>query len=185
MDSFIRAYTDVLGKVVLDKIIKRFDEIEQESSHSGEPQFGTKLGRKDSSIMLEDHCSPLSGEIHRAIQPYLQTYLSEFAGGSELPVVGYNVKMQKTEPGGGYHVWHCEQSGRSDGVARALVWTLYMNDIEEGGETEFLNQMERVPPEAGKLVIFPAAWPWQHRGNPPLKGTKYICTGWWFFRDTN
>ena len=177
MDSFIRAYTDVLGKDVLDKIIKRFDEIEQESSHSGEPQFGTKLGRKDSSIMLEDHCSPLSGEIHRAIQPYLQTYLSEFAGGSELPVVGYNVKMQKTEPGGGYHVWHCENGNLSD-ASRLILVMLYLNDIEEGGETEFLYQSRRVQPKMGRLVFCPTSFTHTHRGNPPLKGNKYMLNGW-------
>ena len=33
-------------------------------------------------------------------------------------------------------------------------------------------------PEAGKMMIFPALWPWMHRGYPPKTETKYIVTGW-------
>ena len=185
MDSFIRAYDDVLDEEVLQRIIKRFEEITEQSSWSGEEQFKTSLKRKDQSIMIEDHAADLAGELHRAIQPYLEDYLKLFSGGKELQLQGYNVKMQRTEPSGGYHVWHCEQGGRPGGMARVLVWSLYMNDIENGGETEFLNQAMRVQPKAGRLAIWPAAWPWQHRGNPPLDGVKYICTGWWYELCTN
>ena len=180
MDSFVRAYDDVIDEETLQKIIKRFDEISEVSSFSGESQFQSSLGRKDSSVMIEDHSPQLAGEIHTLLQPYLKDYLGLFPGGKELQLQGYNVKMQRTEPGGGYHVWHSEQLNATHGSARRLVWALYMNDITEGGETEFLNQAMRVQPKAGRLAIWPAAWPWQHRGNPPLQGIKYICTGWWY-----
>ena len=36
----------------------------------------------------------------------------------------------------------------------------------------------RVAAKKGRLVIFPANYPWTHRGNPPLSGEKYIMTGW-------
>jgi hypothetical protein len=56
---------------------------------------------------------------------------------------------------------------------------VYLNDIKQGGETEFLNQAMRVQPEAGKVVIFPAYFTHVHRGNPVLSAQdKYILTGW-------
>ncbi len=180
MDSFIRAYTNVLATEHADTIIKRFDEIADNSSFAGSTQFASKSQRHDDAIMLEDHSSQLSGVIQNSIQGCLRAYLDEFPGGAEVDAVGFNVKLQRTRPTGGYHVWHSEQGNRSDSLARVLVWLLYLNDIADGGETEFLNQRERISPEAGKLVIWPAAWPWQHRGNPPLSETKYIATGWWF-----
>jgi hypothetical protein len=61
---------------------------------------------------------------------------------------------------------------------RALVFTIYLNDVEEGGETEFLHQSIRAKPVKGRCVIWPAAFPYVHRGNPPLKGEKYIMTSW-------
>lgn len=86
-------------------------------------------------------------------------------------------KVQKTLPGGGYHIWHCEQ-GSGAHMRRMLVYTLYLNDVEEGGETEFLYQHKRYPARKGDICIFPAHFTHPHRGNPPLSGEKYIMTGW-------
>lgn len=86
------------------------------------------------------------------------------------------LKIQKTEPGEGYHLWHVEHSFVSP--ERAFAWIIYLNDINDGGETEFLHQKTRVSPKKGRIVIWPASFPYVHRGNPPLKDTKYILTSW-------
>jgi hypothetical protein len=93
------------------------------------------------------------------------------------PFTVYQSKIQKTVVGGGYHVWHCEAGTRLS-ANRLLFFILYLNDVEEGGETEFLYQHKRVKPKQGTLVVAPAAFTHTHRGNPPLSNTKYILTGW-------
>lgn len=87
------------------------------------------------------------------------------------------IKLQKTLPSQGYHLWHCENSVRA-ASNRIAVYTVYLNDIKEGGETEFLYQSLRVPPKKGTVTIFPSGYYHTHRGNPPLSGEKYILTGW-------
>ena len=67
---------------------------------------------------------------------------------------------------------------------RVLSWILYLNDVEEGGETEFLYQSMRFKPKAGTFILFPAHFTHTHRGNPPLSGVKYIATGWIEFLNT-
>jgi hypothetical protein len=89
----------------------------------------------------------------------------------------YSFKMQKTNLREGYHIWHYE-SGNRQISNRLLTWMLYLNDVEEGGETEFLYQSMRVKPKQGTLLIWPAAFTHTHRGNPPLSNEKYIVTGW-------
>ena len=89
----------------------------------------------------------------------------------------FEYKIQKTEPTKGYHSWHCEDTSRI-ASNRIGVYLLYLNDIEDGGETEFLYLSKRIKPKMGKLLIFPPNYPWTHRGNPPLSGSKYIMTGW-------
>lgn len=89
----------------------------------------------------------------------------------------YTIKIQKTVPGGGYHIWHSEESTRYQS-SRILVFTLYLNDVDDGGETEFLYLSKRVQPKTGRLVLWPAGFTHTHRGNPPLKRDKYIITGW-------
>ena len=86
-------------------------------------------------------------------------------------------KIQKTSPSEGYHVWHSEQ-GDISSSSRVLLVILYLNDVEEGGETEFLYQSLRVKPTQGTMIICPAGFTHTHRGNPPLSGTKYIMNTW-------
>jgi hypothetical protein len=92
------------------------------------------------------------------------------------------VRIQKYKPSQGYHVWHCE-SGSMINSRRMLVVALYLNTVEEGGETEFLYQSVRVPPVQGTMALFPAGWTHAHRGNPPLSGNKYFMTTWLEFMD--
>lgn len=89
----------------------------------------------------------------------------------------YEVKIQKTLPGEGYHIWHCENISLEHRT-RICAFILYLNDVDEGGETEFLYQKTRIKPEKNKLLLFPANYTHIHRGNPPLSGEKYILTGW-------
>lgn len=93
------------------------------------------------------------------------------------------MKMQRTGPGGGYHVWHGEQ-GPGEHANRVVVYMLYLNSIvpEDGAETEFLYQKKRFSPTENTMVIWPAAYTHAHRGNPVLGNThKYIVTGWFYY----
>ena len=89
----------------------------------------------------------------------------------------YDIKIQRTQPGEGYHVWHCENDSRINGSRIAMVIG-YLNDVDEGGETEFLYQHKRIKPEKGTIIICPSSFTHTHRGNPPLSNTKYIINGW-------
>lgn len=94
------------------------------------------------------------------------------------------IKIQKTSPTQGYHVWHCEHDAHESSNDRLLSWILYLNDVEDGGETEFLYQSLRFKPKTGTFILFPAYFTHTHRGNPPLSGIKYIATGWIEFLNT-
>jgi len=88
-----------------------------------------------------------------------------------------DLKIQKTEKGQGYHTWHAETMQAKE-CNRFIVISLYLNTVEKGGETEFLNQSLRVPAIKNRFLMFPATYTHVHRGNPPLSGSKYIITGW-------
>jgi len=88
-------------------------------------------------------------------------------------------KIQKTNPSEGFHQWHYDGDSLDSYTSfRQLVVMIYLNDDFENGETEFLYQQTRITPKEGKFIIFPCSWPWTHRGNPPIGGSKYIITSW-------
>lgn len=89
-------------------------------------------------------------------------------------------KLQKTLPSGGYHNWHSEHNTDPTSNRTLLAWGLFLNTLEEdeGGELEFLYQSKRLRPLRNHLVVWPAGFTHLHRGNPPLKGEKFLLTGW-------
>lgn len=96
-----------------------------------------------------------------------------------------DINAQKYEAGkGGYPYWHSEvypQAGGNDPLHRMLLFMFYLNDVEEGGETDFFYQDESVKPKAGRMVIAPAYFTHTHRGNIPKSNDKYILTSWILF----
>ncbi len=86
---------------------------------------------------------------------------------------------------GGYPYWHCELYPRDTGgetLHRHLLWTLYLNDGFDEGETEFLFQQRKIKPAAGDMLIAPTAFTHTHRGNRPRGGDKFIATSWILFQ---
>jgi hypothetical protein len=86
---------------------------------------------------------------------------------------------------GGYPYWHCElypKDGSAETLHRHLLWTIYLNDDFDEGETEFLFQQRKVAPRTGALLFAPTAFTHTHRGNRPQRGDKFIATSWILFQ---
>lgn len=69
-----------------------------------------------------------------------------------------------------------------DAVAgRYMVFLWYLNDVADGGETEFCDIGRKVEARAGRLLMFPPYWMYQHAGLPPRSGDKYILSTYLMF----
>jgi prolyl 4-hydroxylase len=64
---------------------------------------------------------------------------------------------------------------------RYLVMLWYLNDVAEGGETRFPQLGVTVRPKAGRLIVFPPYWMYQHEGVTPVSGDKYILSTYLLF----
>jgi prolyl 4-hydroxylase len=89
------------------------------------------------------------------------------------------VNLQYYRPGAGFHGAHTERTGKHfPNTARHLVFMTYLNDVTDGGETEFIQQEIKINPRKGLTLIWPADWTYTHRGITSLTQGKYIVTGW-------
>ena len=92
------------------------------------------------------------------------------------------VRVQEYPPSGGFHAVHTERFGKKgEAASRWLVFMTYLNDIEEGGYTDFVNQKLMIKPEKGLTLFWGTDWMFAHRGIPAPKETKFITTGWYNF----
>ena|SRR6185369_14905153 len=96
-----------------------------------------------------------------------------------------DINLQKYLKGEGHYAhWHSELyplDPQADTLHRVLLWSYYLNDVPEAGETEFFYQQRKVAPRAGRLVIAPAGFTHTHRGNISPSADKYIATSWVLF----
>ncbi|MEJ7808305.1 MAG: 2OG-Fe(II) oxygenase [Telluria sp.] len=86
---------------------------------------------------------------------------------------------------GGYHHWHSEiypQNASCETLHRALLFQFYLNDVAEGGETEFYYQGRKIEARQGRLIIAPAGFTHSHKGHIARSGDKYIATSWILFQ---
>lgn len=197
-DDFIAIWENFVPAAFCDKIIEYyetlFDEtgcyIEQESEtnlyaeyantvQDGEQLYKGNLRRKDTSVMLNYVNSGLTYQINQFLKSCALHYIHDFSQLNSVALMSSDIKMQKTPPGGGYHIWHYE-AGSYTHSHREVVWMIYLNDLPDGeGETEFLYQKRRIKPTKGTVVFFPAGMTHVHKGNTVFTQDKYILTGWY------
>jgi hypothetical protein len=91
-----------------------------------------------------------------------------------------NYNIQRYLPNEGYHAYHTERDGL-DSSLRHLTFMTYLNDVSDGGQTEWYYQNLKIKPEAGLTVIWGTDWTFTHRGIPSPTETKYIITGWFSY----
>lgn len=177
-------WADVIPPEVCDNIRDHHDRLASMGLTYSRNTSG--LEKKDEQGFLLEHVEELAQPRGRSVlAPFLErfwpcweSYVNEYSALAEVGQLQITaMKTQRTLPGEGYHRWHFESDTRGDSV-RIAAWTLYLNDVVEGGETEWLRQSLRVKPQQGTLCIWPAGYTHAHRGNPPLEGEKYILTGW-------
>ena len=129
---------------------------------------------RDTNVAMTYNNKPFIDMFFKDVYPlYVQkySYLKKLATHNIL-----EVKIQKTKVGEGYHFWHCENA-EMKARNRILAFMVYLNDVTEGGETEFLYQS--VDLNQKKIhTSLASQFTHVHRGNPPLSNDKYIITGW-------
>ena len=146
--------------------------------------------KKSTDVLYEHHGDPeiikqLNGVVEKHFIEYGERYShEEFSLLNGVfncwPRTNYNIfQIQKYDKGeGGYPAWHIDSDYLYPFHNREYVYLFYLNDVNEGGETEFLHCGVSLKPVKGTLVYFPTNFPFVHRGNVPISSDKYIVTGW-------
>jgi|TARA_A200000159_G_C7150197_1_gene266860 hypothetical protein len=187
-DNFdgVEVYDNVYPIDFCKQVIKRFEELSSMQMTAIQQQGIDR--NQDERIYMdwanhnshyhadEDLCKFFFETLNKT---YLEKYKTKYESlGLLFQHTAKGMSVQKTKPHQGYHAWHCENADVPTST-RVLAYTLYLNGVEEGGETEFLYQGHKIKPAPGRLAIFPTSFTHPHRGNPIYKGVKYIISGWY------
>ena len=181
VSPFIGVYPKAAPDDYCNRVMERHQDLENTvAGCKGEQANGGLGNRKDVSFYFERDDRTLAQETNQLLDRALALYMDEHPALGMQQFYSNVVKVQRTPPKGGFHLWHSER-GNSENRARVLVWMIYLNDCPEGeGTTEFIEQGLRLQPEKGTIVFFPADWTHTHRGNPVYTQDKYIATCWYY-----
>jgi len=155
--------------------------------HKVTPDKGNALVDKDikDSIDCRLQCNmQLAEEYVPLLQSCLLEYIKKYKWCDKYSpfTITDGINVQYYKPTAGYHAWHTERyMANYPAVSRHLVFMTYLNNVDDGGETEFYHQQLKVKPEKGLTLIWPADWTFTHRGITSLTEEKYIVTGWYNF----
>ena len=114
---------------------------------------------------------------------YLREYPALGQSVDQASFYSPDIKYHIVKSGEGYHAWHSEWAFNPPDDRRILAWHISLTSHENEGELEFLYYKERIIPKAGRLIIWPATFPWVHRGNAIRSDKeKHYLTGWFWLQ---
>jgi len=190
--DFINVYSDVAPEGFCQHSIEQFDRlVSAGSGWSRLPEGAPGHIKHDYAVGLNyTHTTaddfndvPVTDVFFNALTECMDDYREQFSVIQNMNVQANHVKMQRTDPGGGYHVWHGERMDFHEST-RVFTYMMYLNTLDDdaAGETEFLYQQKRFKAIENTMVVWPSEWTHAHRGNL-VHGTKskYIITGWFYF----
>lgn len=200
-DIYVQIFDNVLLPEECERIIKLFNK------HSKHQYKGIVLGDQDNSLKntrkpkhtQELNITDVAKEnkdfseidklLYNRLQTYLNTYItkikekvrtSNIKNENENNIIDTGYQIQKYKKNTGYYVNHVDSHVFNTNIGihdRIITYIWYLNDINEGGETNFISNF-KIKPVAGRLLFFPSTWSYPHAGLIPISSDKYIITGW-------
>jgi len=180
LDNFINGW--YIDQSCCDKLI----EMHKTSDKVVDGALGSGVYKtvKDSKDLCLSHHEYIKTGWTDQLQKCVNEYIKKYPWCNEYYPWGIKekVNIQYYPPGGGFYEWHTERPNNIEPISRRhLVFMTYLNDVTDGGETEFYHQKLKIKPEKGLTLIWPTDWTFTHRGITSITQEKYIITGWFAY----
>ncbi len=91
---------------------------------------------------------------------------------------GYKLQRHETENAvSSFYQSDCyPQQHSDDSLHQILSFYIFLNDVEQGGETEFSYQSIQFQPRRGDMLVFPAYYTHAYRNHAPVSNNKYCLS---------
>ena len=184
MDNLIKVYDDVIDKDSCDTLIGKFETHEEQHETVYQEEGDEKIAFKQLQMVKFEEWESVQQGMLELFQDYIVRYKMDC-----------NIKVKQWPAEYGYEAIRMKRYLNNDSdrfdphvdvlnhdtSRRFLAFFIYINDVDEGGETKFLNFQKpgtfipfTVTPKRGRLLMFPPMWPWYHAGLKSESGNKYL-----------
>lgn len=127
---------------------------------------------------LRDKYFQIDQKIYQSLKVISEAYIEHFDWLKTAPKLmdsGYLWQMYPANDG--FYKEHIDGECWTKSVAnRVLAFVVYINTVEEGGETYFRYQDVAIRPVKGSVAIFPTSWTHPHQAMMPISNDKLILS---------
>jgi hypothetical protein len=182
---FIRVYDNDIDDALCRRMIDSFNGLQRFQQQNGR---GIRAGLEDSA-WTELNVTRMAdagflGMFRKLIDRGLQRYNADVGLSIPIPNSPKTADLiMKRYRAGATEQFQLHFDAVNHLAHRYLVLLWYLNDVSEGGVTNFPQLDFAVSARAGRLLMFPPYWMYQHEGQPPLSGDKYIVSTYLMFAD--
>jgi len=180
---FVRVYDDALPTTWCTRLLNGFDALSAHQARNGREVRTALPDSAWTELNITRHGDPLTlGFFRKLIDEGLARYNAELGLGIPVPTTPTcaDLVMKRYRPSAGER-FQLHFDSVDHLANRYLVFLWYLNDVERGGVTRFPDLGLEVAARAGRLLIFPPYWMYQHEGLPPESGDKYILSTYLLF----
>lgn len=188
LSTFVRVYDNVLDASLCDEIVARFERDTAHQTGPGGVPFGTQhednLSKwTELNIQELDHWQDVLATLLEKTTEYAVRYAEDCQiwMPSRARLENYRIKRYLPDSGDEFHP-HVDVDCLVH-APRFLVLFWYLTDVEEGGETYFIDLDTGVKPVKGRMLMFPPYWMYPHSALPPVSGPKYILGSYLIHRE--
>ena len=185
MEKYIKIYDDVIDADSCNMLIGKFEAAEEEQYEE------VRQVERDKAIAFtqinlvnnEDWASVQNGMLE-VFQDYIMAYINDCKiEPKQWPqTYGYEAIRMKRYLNNNYDRFDPHVDVKNYETSRRfLAFFIYLNDVDEGGETEFININKpgtyiplKITPRRGRLLMFPPLWMYYHAGLKPVSNNKYL-----------
>lgn len=182
MDCYIRLYNNIIPDGECDELIKYYN------NNTNVSQFDFEWRRCGCLSLYPNSFDQILYKIRDYINLAFERYKSDindiggtgtlnFCNTLEIP----NMLCYKHDTINPNKFNIHSDSWSTESAARQISVIIYLNDVEEGGETVFVYDNKKIKPTRGTILLFPSNFCYTHEAYRPISNDKYIIVSWIHF----
>ena len=185
MDKYIKIYDDVIDADSCNLLIGKFESAEEDQYEEvRQAERDKAIAFTQINLVNNDDWTTVQNGMLEVFQDYIMHYINDCnIQPKQWPTTyGYEAIRIKRYLDNDYDRFDPHVDVMNYETSRRfLAFFIYLNDVDEGGETQFVQLTKpgthiplKIKPQQGRLLMFPPQWMYYHAGLKPVSNSKYL-----------
>ena len=185
MDRYIKIYDDVIDADSCNMLIGKFESAEEDQYEEvRQAERDKAIAFTQINLVNNDDWTTVQNGMLEVFQDYILHYINDCnIQPKQWPTTyGYEAIRIKRYLDNDYDRFDPHVDVMNQETSRRfLAFFIYLNDVDEGGETQFVQLTKpgthiplKIKPQQGRLLMFPPQWMYYHAGLKPVSNSKYL-----------